>query len=108
MLYINLREKQDHVGFPARDTIPADMLTKFTDEEDYTKICHAFFTALFIGLGERISRGGDNFVQGWNDSMNQFGDPNDWCAKERHSFFAEVREHYEKVSLCHRVISSCL
>ncbi len=106
MLYINLREEKDESGFPARDTIPADILTHFTNEEDYTKKCHAFFAALFIGLREGISRDEDNVIQGWNDRMNQFGDDNG--VLDRRNFFGQILRHYKDVSLSHRITSSSL
>ena len=104
VLYINLREEKDRAGFPARDEIPADILTRLTNdsEEDFTKKCHAFFAALFIGLRERISSDEDNVIQGWNDRMSQFGDYD--CEIERRDFFRKVREHKPR----HQMIFSSL
>lgn len=104
MIYMNLREEQDVVGFPARDPVPSSILTNFPSSVvAYQTICYAFLTALFDTLEEYLSknyttRSARAGIMDWVDQMCDMSCPPRTTA--RADFFRKLSEKYEKVRMC--------
>ena len=94
---MNLREAGDDTGFPARDVIPANILTgNFENEESYTTTCRAFFAAIFTCLRDELQKSNrKRFITEWNTRMTTFE-----CQAHRTEFFERLKEVYDTVSLC--------
>ena len=103
---MNIRDPGDVDAYPPQDTSPAKILTgSFTNENNYTHRCHAFFTAIFTCLQEHLSMGGrKSFIKEWNARMAEFPEPA--CDMARDDFFRAVEKKYNNVSLYPR--SKCL
>ncbi|KAI6032504.1 hypothetical protein EDC04DRAFT_2230603 [Pisolithus marmoratus] len=97
VLYMNLRPSDDLSGFPARDDVPARILTADllgTNAVDYGTRCSAFFAAVFTMLGDylspRLASGSlEDTLEQWNASMC------DLLSKDRAQFFATLQNKYE-------------
>jgi hypothetical protein len=99
VLYMNIRPKPEYNSYPPRDTIPADILTKYRycSELEYTDRCVAFFTATFVLLKQRLlaisqqqpSREG--VVKSWSSHMTKME------SQSRADFFEELEQQYNKV-----------
>jgi hypothetical protein len=92
VLYMNLRDPGDKHAFPPPDIFPAKILTgNFTDEGTYTRKCHAFFTAIFTCLEQRLSAGSTEiFIKEWNACMSELVNP--ICITTRDLFFHDVEK----------------
>ena len=103
VVYMNLRGEKDKLGFPARDSVPSQILTQFPPtEEAYQTICYAFFIALFDMLEENLStpyatRTAKADIMYWVHQMCDMSHPPRSTA--RATFFRKVSERYTKVCL---------
>ena len=101
MLYMNLRTEVDIRGFPARDPIPANILTKFpSSQREYQTVCYAFLIALFETLDEQLSsayatRQSKATIMRWVQQMCDVSHTPEYTA--RSDFFGNVSEKYTKV-----------
>ncbi|KAI6033314.1 hypothetical protein EDC04DRAFT_2214485 [Pisolithus marmoratus] len=92
VLYMNLRPSDDKTGFPARDDVPAEILTPHPgiDAVDYSARCCAFFAAVFTTVREYllVSRGLEDALKQWNDSMCNLR------SEDRKQFFMTLKAKY--------------
>ena len=92
---MNLRKETDVRSFPARDSVPADILTKFPPTQAaYQLVCYAFFIALFDALDEKLRDTKENVME-WARQIRDVG----YVPKHatRSNFFGAVLEKYRKV-----------
>lgn len=113
MLYINLRAESEP-GLPARDAIPADILTEGVDcsEAEYCARCAALFTGIFRVLTTELKRilsflppgdsNGQIAIKTWNDRMSHKR------LVDRTLFFKKVQGEYKRVSIVDRINSTGL
>ena len=95
VLYMNLRKETDVRSFPARDSVPADILTKFPPTQAaYQLICYAFFIALFDALDEKLRDTKENVME-WARQMCDVGHVPKHATRSK--FFGNVLEKYKKV-----------
>ena len=79
---MNIRSPNDIQGYPPRDKIPANILTRHCDELEYNTQCYTFFAAIFKVL--RTSLENNKSHSGWYKAM---------CTLEsraRRSFFEDL------------------
>ncbi|KAF8350898.1 hypothetical protein F5887DRAFT_322542 [Amanita rubescens] len=97
VLYMNIRDPGDVHAYPPQDTSPAKILTgSFTNEDNYTHRCRAFFTAIFTCLQEHLSMGSrKGFIKEWNARMTEFPEPA--CDIARDDFFRAVEKKYNNI-----------
>ncbi|KAG9318913.1 hypothetical protein JVU11DRAFT_1024 [Chiua virens] len=99
VLYMNLRDQTDKTGFPARDPIPATILTQFPSEKAYRIICYAFFIALFDTVEEilsgHITGNAKEAVMEWSRNMCDMILPSKTTT--RSDFFGKLSVKYRKV-----------
>lgn len=101
VIYMNLCEEHDVVGFLTRNSIPSRILTDFPSTvEGYQTVCYAFLTALFDTLEEYLSnnhttRSDRAGIMSWVDQMCDMNYPPRSTA--RIDFFRKLAEKYEKV-----------
>ncbi|KAI6115032.1 hypothetical protein EDD17DRAFT_1827054 [Pisolithus thermaeus] len=93
VLYMNLRPSDDKTGFPARDDVPADILTPNagSDAVDYCSRCCVFFAAVFTSVHKFLSafRSLEDAIQQWNTSICNL------LSADRKRFFATLKVRYE-------------
>ncbi|KAG9310693.1 hypothetical protein JVU11DRAFT_9287 [Chiua virens] len=99
VLYMNLRDKDEKSGFPARDSIPSAILTEFpSTEKAYRTICYAFFIALFDLVEESLSVYNTGIIQEavmeWVHKMCDMSHPP--RTTTRSDFFRKLSAKYEK------------
>lgn len=98
---MNLRPKKDVRSFPARDDIPADILTSFSDQKTYQISCYAFFTALFEAPLEQLLARNDTQAESGNPPLEwvqQMCDMrHDPDQGPRHEFFGSVQQKHQQV-----------
>ncbi|KAG9308729.1 hypothetical protein JVU11DRAFT_11514 [Chiua virens] len=115
VLYMNLRDSEpsltDRLTFPARDPIPATILTEFpSNEEEYRIHCYAFFIALFDIVEEQLStehstRNSKTKILRWAREMCDMSYSPTRIHTTRSDFFDKLSQKYNKarVDLVHRI-----
>ena len=89
VLYMNIRSPIDNMGYPGRDSIPAQMLTDHCPTEDEYRIrCFAFFAAIFKVLRTSLEQ----------NQPNWYKDMCDLQSHARRSFFADLVKEYASAS----------
>ena len=95
VIYINLREADDHSGFPMRDDIPSQILTRFPPTKwEYQIVCYVFFIALFEALDECLTSTRENVMDWVRNMCDLCGQPGSLARTE---FFEKVKAMYAKV-----------
>ncbi|KAF8553145.1 hypothetical protein OG21DRAFT_1497931 [Imleria badia] len=89
VLYMNIRSRGDTQGYPERDDIPANILTRpCVTEDEYRTRCYEFFAAVFKVLCTSMK---DKELLSWCDNMCAIGN------NDRDNFFADLDRECDNV-----------
>ena len=93
VLYMNIRSQSDTQGYPERDNVPANILTRYcATKRQYRIQCFAFFAAIFKVLRISLKKKKKKKQPSWCKDMCEIG------SSTRTSFFVDLEKVYLQVS----------